>query len=65
MQTNAKMELVFAAMLDHVLVAADTACLQGFAAQLLPLVAEQMHAKGEIIHWSLLCTQVIYPDFGI
>ena len=64
-EPNAEMELVFATVLDHVLVATDTTCLQGLTAQLLPLVADQVHAKGKIIHWRLLRTQIIYPNFGI
>lgn len=53
-QAYAQVELVLATVLDHILVAADTACLQGLAAQLLPLVAEQVHTKGEVVNWSLL-----------
>ena len=64
-ESNAKVELVFATVLHHVLVAADAARLQGLAAQLLPLVADQVHAEGEIIHRRLLRAQVIDPDFGI
>lgn len=65
MQTHADMELIFAAVLHQILVAADTSRLQGFAAQLLVLIGDQMHAQRKILDGGLLTTQIEDADLGI
>lgn len=64
-QTHADVELVLAAVLHHVLVAANTSSLQGLGTQLLVLVGDQVHAQGELLHAGLLAAQVEDADLGI
>ena len=59
------MELIFPCKLHHVLVAADAACLQSLAGQLLVLVRDQVNTSGEHIHRHLLGTQVKDSDLCV
>jgi hypothetical protein len=52
MQTHSDVELVLAAVLDEVLVAANAASLKGLGGQLFILVGHEMHAEGEVFDMS-------------
>jgi len=65
MDSNAHVELVLAAVLDHVLVGTDAACLQGLTRQLLILVRYQVNGARERADIGLLGAQVIDPDLGV
>lgn len=65
MQTHTDVELVLAAELDQVLVAANTSGFQGFRAQLFVLVRHQVDAQGEILHGGLLATEIEDTDLRI
>jgi len=58
-------ELVLAAVLHHVLVAANAGGLQCFGRKLLQLIGDEMYSEGEFIHASFLSTQIEDPDLGI
>jgi len=58
-------ELVLAAVLHEVLVAADTGSLQGLAGQLLQLIGNQVNRQGELVNSSLLAAKIEDPDLGV
>merc|ERR1719233_2287906 len=58
-------ELILAAVLHEVLVAADTGSLQGLAGQLLQLVGHQVNRQRELIDSSLLAAKIEDPDLGV
>jgi len=58
-------ELVLAAVLHQILVAADTGGLQGLAGKLLQLIGHQVNGQRELINTSLLTTKVEDSDLGI
>merc|ERR1719435_18725 len=62
---NPDVELVFAAVLHEVLVAADTSGLQGLAGQLLQLVGHQVNRQRELINSSLLTSKIEDPDLRV
>lgn len=59
------MELVFAAILDQVFVAADTAGFQGLRAELFVLVGNEMDAEGEVVNCRSLFAQVKDADLRV
>jgi len=65
MQAYPDVEGILAAVLDHVLVGADAACLQGLRGELLELVGHQVDAEGEVIHAGLLAAQVEDAQLGV
>lgn len=65
MQTHTDVELVLAAELDQVLVAANTSCFQSFGAQLFVLIGHQVDAQREILDGGLLATEIEDTDFRI
>ena len=65
METYPQVELIFAAVLHHVLVGTDAAGLESLAGQLLILVRYQVYTEGEIVHRGLLSTKVIDSDLCI
>jgi len=65
METYPEMELVFAAVLHHVLVGTDAASLQSLTGQLLVLVRDQVNTKRKVVNGSLLSTKIIDPNLGI
>ena len=65
MEVIPDVELILAAVLDKVLVAADPSRLHGLGGQLLQLVGDQMHGQRELVHASLLTSQVEDTDLGI
>lgn len=62
---DAHVEAVFAAVLDHVLVGADTGGLQRLRGQVLALVRYQVNAQRELVHSGLLAAQVEDADLRI
>lgn len=64
-QAHTDVELVLAAELDQVLVAADTACFQRFRAQLFILVGHQMDAQRKVLDGGLLATEIEDTDLRI
>ena len=64
MGANANVVVVFSNVLGQVLVDGDTASLQGFAADLLFLVAHQVCHKGELIDGGLLGARVKDANLG-
>lgn len=58
-------ELVFSCVLDHVLVAANTSSLQGFGAELLILVGDQVHAQREVLDARLLLSKIEDTDLRV
>lgn len=65
MQSHSNVELILAAELHEVFVAANTTGLQSFGAQLFILVGHEMHAQWEVIDVSLLATEIEDADFGV
>lgn len=65
MQTHTDVELVLAAVLHQVLVAANTSGFQRLRAQLLVLVGDQVDAQREVLHAGLLTAQIEDTDLGI
>jgi hypothetical protein len=65
MQAHSDVELVLAAVLDEVLVAANAASLKGLGGQLFILVGHEMHAEGEVLDMSLLPAQIVNSDLGV
>jgi hypothetical protein len=65
MQTHSDVELVLAAVLDEVLVAANAASLKGLGGQLFILVGHEMHAEGEVFDMSPLSAQIVNSDLGV
>lgn len=64
-QTHTDVELILAAELDQVLVAANTSGFQGFRAQLFVLIRYQMDAQWEVLDVGLLATEIEDTDLRI
>ena len=62
---HAKVETFLAGQLDEVLVGADTGGFQGFRAQLLIFVGDQVNAQREVVDRRALSAQVEDSDLGI
>lgn len=65
MQSHSDVELIFAAELHQVLVAANAASFQSFRAELFIFVRHEMDAEGEVLDESLLSAQVEDADLGV
>lgn len=65
MHTHADMELILAAVLDQVFVAANTSGFKGFRAQLFILVRHQVHTEWKIFDGSLLAAQIEDTDLRV
>lgn len=65
MQAHSDVELVLAAVLNEVLIAANAASLKGLRGQLLILVGYEMNAQGKVLNVSLLPAQIINSDLGV
>jgi len=63
--TDADVESILTRTLGHVLVACNTACLEGLRTDLLELIRHQMGTEGEVVDGSLFATQIIDTDLGI
>lgn len=59
------METLLAAVLDHVLVGANTGSLEGFGAQLLILVGDHVDAEREVIDTSTLAAKIEDTNLGV
>jgi hypothetical protein len=64
-KSHANVELVLAAVLDQVFVAANTSSLEGLGRQLLVLVGHKVDAEREVLHAGLLPAQIEDSDLGI
>jgi hypothetical protein len=62
---HAHVEVVLAGELLEVLVDDDAARLKRLRAQLLLLAGEQVSAEGELLHASLLASDIVDADLGI
>lgn len=62
---HANVERVLADELDEVFVGANTRRLERFGRELLILVRDQVHDERELVHTSLLTTQVEYADLWV
>jgi hypothetical protein len=62
---NAQVKVVLAAVLHNVLVARNASSFQRFARNVLLLLRHHVYSQREIIHMSLLATQIVDPDLGI
>jgi hypothetical protein len=65
MHPNATVEVLFADVLHHVLVAADAGGLERLGTQLFILVGDQVHAQRELGAGGLLATQVEDADLRV
>ena len=65
MPTRTDVELILAAQLHQVFVAANAICFQAFIAQLFVLIGHQVHAWRRILNGCLLTVQIENSDFGI
>lgn len=65
MGTDTEMETFLASQLDEVLVGANASSLEGFRAQLLILVGDQVDAEGEVIDGRTLPAEVENADLGV
>lgn len=65
MDTHTNVELIFAAMLDQVFVAANTSGFQSFWAQLFVFIGHQMHTQREILDGGFLSAQIENTDFWV
>ena len=63
--THSDVELILAAVLDKVLVAANTSGLHSLGGKLLQLVGDKMDGQRELIDAGLLSAQVEDTDLGI
>jgi len=63
--THPDVELVLAAVLHEILVAADTSGLQGLAGQLLQLIGHQMDRQWELVNSSPLTPKVKDPNLRV
>lgn len=64
-QTHTDVELILAAELDQVLVAANTSSFQRLGAQLFVLIGHQVHAQREVLDVGLLATEIEDTDLRI
>jgi len=62
---DTEMETVFSGCLDHVLVGADTGGFEGFGAQLLVLVGDEVDAQRELIDTGALPSEVENTDLRV
>jgi hypothetical protein len=58
-------ETLLAAVLDHVLVAANTGGLKGLGAQLLILVGDEVNAEREVVDVGTLATEIEDANLGV
>lgn len=65
MQPHTDMELIFAAVLHEVLIAANTSRFKGFGTELFIFIGNQMNTEGEIIDSGLLLAQIEDTDLGV
>lgn len=65
MESHPNVELIFAGVLHHVLVGANTSCLEGLGAQLLVLIGHQVHAQREVLDGRLLLAQIEDADLWV
>lgn len=65
MKPHTNVELIFAAVLDQVLVAANATCLQGFRTELFIFVRDQMNAEREVLNGGLLPAQIEDSDLRV
>lgn len=65
MQSHSDVELIFAAILHQVLVAANATGFQSFRAELFVFIGHEMNAQWEIIDESLLSAQIENANLGI
>lgn len=63
--TDTEVETFLAAVLHEVLVGANTGSLEGFGAQLLILVGDEVDAEREVVDIGTLATQVEDADLGV
>jgi len=63
--THTDVESILTAVLDQVLVGADTGCLKSLRRKLLVLVRNQVHAKRELVDAGSLATQVKDTDLWV
>lgn len=62
---DTQVETFLAAVLDEVLVGADTGGLEGLRAQLLILVGDKVNAQGEVVDIGTLAAQIEDLDLGV
>lgn len=62
---DAKVETFLTARLDEVLVGADTGSLEGFGAQLLILVGDEVDTEREVIDSGALAAEIVDADLGV
>jgi len=65
MDSHAQVEHVLTTVLDHVLVGLDTCCFQGFAADLLTLLGDNMRTVREAIDGSKSVPGIVNADLWI
>lgn len=65
MQSHSDVELILAAVLDQVFVAANSAGLQSFRAELFIFIRHEMNAQWEVVDEGSLATQVEDADFRV
>lgn len=65
MQSHSDVELILAAVLDQVFVAANATSFQCFGAELFIFIRHEMNAQWEVIDESLLATQIEDTNLGI
>lgn len=62
---HTKVESVLAAVLDHVLVAANATSFQGLGRDLFTLVRDQVSAEGEVLDASPLAAKIENANLGV
>jgi hypothetical protein len=62
MNPDPDMELVLAAVLDHILVTTDSGCFKRLRRKLLEFVRHEMDSEREFVDSSFLSTEVKNPD---
>ena len=62
---DAQVETLLSAVLDHVLVAANTGGLKGLRAQLLILVGDEVDAQREVVDVGTLATKIEDANLGV
>lgn len=65
MKPHPDMELIFAAVLHQVLVAANTSGFKSLRRKLLQFIRDEMNTQREIVYWGLLLAQVKNTDLGV
>lgn len=65
MEPHADVELIFTAILDEVLVTADTSGFQRLRTELFVFIGDEVHTQREIVHSRLLPAEIEDTDLGV